>query len=163
MRYTRPWAPLPTIVANVLAIMSFTLNSVYTNGTAIGLIYDHIIKRRMLINGFMAGEYFWSPFSVVVDDIFDIIFRARELKQPILPQYCDGRKVRCGFGCTQWGSARSEKRGIGPIEDPAEFFMEMICISIRRTDLRHPGIAGRDMICRLVPSVKRCGSCRRSS
>ena len=44
------------------------------------------------------------------------------MKQPILTQYCDGRKVRCPGWMTQWGSCELGEAGYSPIEILRNFY-----------------------------------------
>ena len=77
--------PRQTIEANVLAIMSFTLNRVYD---------------QKWVN----GRNVFESISQVVDDIFDNYISRPNVKQPILTQYCDGKRVTCPNRLSQWGS-----------------------------------------------------------
>lgn len=114
--------PQSTIVANVLAIMSFTLNRVYT---------EHYRNRGydFTITSSTAFDHKWiyernifESISVVVDDIFDNYLSRPGVKQPILTQYCDGRKVRCPGWMTQWGSCELGEAGYSPIEILRNFY-----------------------------------------
>lgn len=108
--------PESTIVANVLAIMSFTLNRVYTewyrnkgfnftitNSTA----YDHF---------FVPGRNVYESISEVVDTIFTNFLSRPNVRQPILTQYCDGSRVTCPQWMSQWGSKTLGEQGYEPIE-----------------------------------------------
>ena len=105
-----------TITANVLAIMSFTLNRVYTEWyrnkgydftITSSTAYDHkwIYRRNIYDN-----------ISEIVDEIFDQYISRPEVRQPILTQYCDGRRVTCPNWLSQWGSKDLGDRGYSPIE-----------------------------------------------
>lgn len=96
--------PANTIRANVLAIISFTLNRVYTewyrnkgkNFTiSSSTAYDH---------KFIYGRNIYSEISQIVDEIFNNYISRPSIKQPLFTQYCDGRKVQCPNWMTQWGS-----------------------------------------------------------
>lgn len=87
--------PQATITANVLAILSFTLNRVYTewyrnkgyNFTITSsTAYDHkwIFERNI-----------FESISVTVDEIFNNYLSRPDVKQPILTQYCDGKHTQC--------------------------------------------------------------------
>ena len=90
--------PQATIVANVLAIMSFTLNRVYTEWYR-NQGYDFTITSVTAYDHkWIYGRNIYETISVVVDDIFDSYLSRPGVKQPILTQYCDGRKV----SCPQW-------------------------------------------------------------
>ena len=87
--------PEDTIRANVLAIMSFTLNRVYTEWYR-NKGYDFTITSST------AFDHKWIPerniydtISVIVDELFADYLSRPNVKQPILTQYCDGRQVQC--------------------------------------------------------------------
>lgn len=108
--------PQSTITANVLAIMSFTLNRVYTEWYR-NQGYDFTITSSTAYDHkWIYGRNIYESISVVVDDIFDNYLSRPEVKQPILTQYCDGRRVSCPGWMTQWGSCDLGERGYSPIE-----------------------------------------------
>lgn len=109
------WPP-ETIKANVLAIMSFTLNRVYTEFYR-NRGYDFTITSST------AFDHKWIPerniydtISVIVDELFADYLSRPNVKQPILTQYCDGRQVQCPNWMTQWGSKSLGDQGYSPIE-----------------------------------------------
>ncbi|MCI8453909.1 MAG: peptidoglycan-binding protein [Lachnospiraceae bacterium] len=108
--------PQSTIIANVLAIMSFTLNRVYTEWYR-NQGYDFTITSSTAYDHkWIHGRNIYESISVVVDDIFDNYLSRPEVRQPILTQYCDGRQVTCPGWMTQWGSCDLGERGYSPIE-----------------------------------------------
>ncbi len=108
--------PQASITANVLAIMSFTLNRVYTEWYR-NKGYDFTITSSTAYDHkWIYGRNIYESISVVVDDIFDNFLSRPEVKQPILTQYCDGRQVTCPGWMTQWGSCDLGERGYSPIE-----------------------------------------------
>ena len=114
--------PRSTIVANVLAIMSFTLNRVYTEWYR-NQGYDFTITSSTAYDHkWIYGRNIFESISVVVDDIFDNYLSRPGVKQPILTQYCDGRKVRCPGWMTQWGSCELGEAGYSPIEILRDFY-----------------------------------------
>ena len=87
--------PENTIRANVLAIMSFTLNRVYMEWYR-NKGYDFTITSST------AFDHKWIPerniydtISVIVDELFANYLSRPNVRQPILTQYCDGRQVSC--------------------------------------------------------------------
>lgn len=87
--------PESTITANVLAIMSFTLNRVYTEWYR-NQGYDFTITASTAFDHkFIYGRNVFDSISVIVDEIFDNYLSRPEVRQPILTQYCDGRRVSC--------------------------------------------------------------------
>ncbi len=108
--------PQSTISANVLAIMSFTLNRVYTEWYR-NQGYDFTITSSTAFDHkWIYGRNIYQSISLVVDEIFDNYLSRPDVKQPILTQYCDGRKVSCPGWMTQWGSADLGERGYSSIE-----------------------------------------------
>ena len=108
--------PADTIRANVLAIMSFTLNRVYTEWYR-NRGYDFTITSST------AFDHKWIPerniyesISVIVDELFSNYLSRPNVRQPILTQYCDGRRVTCPNWMTQWGSKELGDQGYSPIE-----------------------------------------------
>ena len=108
--------PSNTIRANVLAIMSFTLNRVYTEWYR-NKGYDFTITSST------AFDHKWIPernvydtISVIVDELFSNYLSRPNVRQPILTQYCDGRRVTCPNWLTQWGSKALGDEGLTPIE-----------------------------------------------
>ena len=108
--------PQSTITANILAIMSFTLNRVYTEWYR-NQGYDFTITSSTAYDHkWIPGRNIYESISVIVDDIFDSYLSRPEVKQPILTQYCDGRRVSCPGWMTQWGSCDLGEQGRSPIE-----------------------------------------------
>ena len=108
--------PQSTITANILAIMSFTLNRVYTEWYR-NQGYDFTITSSTAYDHkWIPGRNIYESISVIVDDIFDNYLSRPEVKQPILTQYCDGRRVSCPGWMTQWGSCDLGEQGRSPIE-----------------------------------------------
>ncbi len=111
-----------TIVANVLAIMSFTLNRVYTEWYR-NQGYDFTITSSTAFDHkWIYGRDIFDTISVVVDDIFDSYLSRPGVRQPILTQYCDGRQVTCPGWMTQWGSCNLGEQGLQPIEILRHFY-----------------------------------------
>jgi peptidoglycan hydrolase-like protein with peptidoglycan-binding domain len=108
--------PQNTITANVLAIMSFTLNRVYTEWYR-NKGYDFTITSSTAFDHkWIYGRNIYESISEVVDDIFDNYLSRPGVRQPILTQYCDGRQVQCPNWMTQWGSCSLGEQGYSPVE-----------------------------------------------
>lgn len=96
--------PKQTIEANVLAILSFTLNRVYTEWYR-NKGYDFTITSSTAYDQkWIYGRNIFESISLVVDDIFDSYISKPNVRQPILTQYCDGKKILCPNRLSQWGS-----------------------------------------------------------
>ena len=98
------------IKANVLAIISFTLNRVYTEWYR-GKGYDFTITSSTAFDqSFSYGRTIFEEIGVVVDDLFTTYVTREGISQPLFTQYCDGRRVQCG-GLSQWGSQALGEQG----------------------------------------------------
>lgn len=96
--------PRATIEANVLAIMSFTLNRVYTEFYR-NRGYDFTITSSTAYDHkWIHQRNIFTSIANVVDNIFDRYLSRPNVKQPILTQYCDGVRVTCPNWLSQWGS-----------------------------------------------------------
>lgn len=103
------------IMANVLAIMSFTLNRVYTEWYR-NKGYDFTITSSTAYDQkWIYGRNIFDEISDVVDEIFDSYLSLPNVRQPILTQYCDGRRVTCPGWLSQWGSEELASRGYSTI------------------------------------------------
>ena len=108
--------PADTIRANVLAIMSFTLNRVYTEWYR-NRGYDFTITSSTAFDHkWIPERNYYDTISVIVDELFAAYLSRPNVRQPILTQYCDGRRVSCPDWMTQWGSKRLGDEGYSPIE-----------------------------------------------
>ncbi len=108
--------PTATIEANVLAIMSFTLNRVYTEWYR-NKGYDFTITSSTAYDQkWIYGRNIFESISLVVDNIFDQYLSRPDVRQPILTQYCDGKRVTCPNWLSQWGSCNLGERGYSTIE-----------------------------------------------
>ena len=92
------------ITANVLAIMSFTLNRVYTEWYR-SKGYDFTITSSTAYDHkFIYGRNIFNNISRIVDSVLTNYVTRPGIEQPLLTQYCDGRQVSCPNWMTQWGS-----------------------------------------------------------
>lgn len=108
--------PESTIRANIYAIISFTLNRIYTEWyKGKGKNYD-ITNSTAYDHAFNYGRNIYDSISVIVDDIFSSYIRRMGRKQPLLTQYCDGKNVQCPGWMTQWGSKYLGDQGKTPYE-----------------------------------------------
>ena len=124
--------PDDTIRANILAIMSFTLNRVYTEWyrnkgkdytITSSTAYDH---------KWIRGRNIFDSIDRIVDELFENYLSRPNVRQPILTQYCDGERVQCrdrGW-MTQWGSKRLGDQGYSAIEILRYFYGNDMYINV---------------------------------
>ncbi len=87
--------PDAALRANILAIMSFTLNRVYTEWYR-NQGYDFTITSSTAFDHkFVYGRNIFSNISNIVDEMFNSYLSRPNVRQPILTQYCDGQRVSC--------------------------------------------------------------------
>lgn len=98
------------IKANVLAILSFTLNRVYTEWYR-GKGYDFTITSSTAFDqSYSHGRTIFQEIGAVVDDLFTTYVTKEGIAQPLFTQYCDGRRTQCQ-GLSQWGSQALGEQG----------------------------------------------------
>ena len=108
--------PRQTLEANILAIMSFTLNRVYTEWYRNQNYNFTITSSTAFDHKWVNGRNIFESISQVVDEIFDNYLSRPNVKQPILTQYCDGKKSSCPNWMTQWGSKYLGDQGYSSID-----------------------------------------------
>ena len=108
--------PRQTLEANILAIMSFTLNRVYTEWYRNQNYNFTITSSTAFDHKWVNGRNIFESISNVVDEIFDNYLSHPNVKQPILTQYCDGKKSSCPNWMTQWGSKYLGDQGYSSID-----------------------------------------------
>lgn len=107
--------PEATIYANILAIMSFTLNRVYTEWYR-NQGYDFTITSSTAYDQkWIYGRNTYRNIDVLVDSIFNNYLSRPGVRQPIFTSYCDGQRVTCA-GLSQWGSKYLGDEGYSAIE-----------------------------------------------
>lgn len=108
--------PDATLRANILAILSFTLNRVFTEWYR-NKGYDFTITSSTAFDHkWIYGRNIFENISRIVDEIFDSYLSRPNVRQPILTQYCDGQRVSCPNWMSQWGSKDLGDRGYSFIE-----------------------------------------------
>lgn len=103
------------IYANTLAIMSFTLNRVYTEWYRNRGYNFTITSSTAYDQKWIRGRNIYENIEQVVDNIFANFLSRPGVRQPILTSYCDGKRVTCD-GLSQWGSHYLGEEGYTPIE-----------------------------------------------
>lgn len=122
--------PDATIRANVLAIMSFTLNRIYTEWYR-GKGYNfNITSSTAYDHKFIYGRNIYANISKIVNEMFENYLSRPNVTQPILTQYCDGQKVSCPTWMTQWGAKNLGDQGYSPIEILRHFYGSNMYINV---------------------------------
>ncbi len=114
--------PEATITANVLAILSFTLNRVFTEWYRNQGFNFTITSSTAFDHKWIPGRNIFDNISRIVDQIFTSYLSRPNVKQPILTQYCSGQRVQCPNWMTQWGSKDLGEQGRSAIEILRHFY-----------------------------------------
>lgn len=121
--------PEETIKANILAIMSFTLNRVYTEHYRNRGYNFTITSSTAYDHKWIANRNIYENISVLVDELFTSYLSRPNVRQPILTQYCDGNRVSCPNWMSQWGSKSLGDQNYTAIEILRYYYGESIYIN----------------------------------
>lgn len=121
--------PEATIYANILAILSFTLNRVYTEWYRNQGYNFTITSSTAYDHKWINGRNIYDNISFIVDSVFVNYLSRPNVKQPILTQYCDGNRVQCPGWMTQWGSKTLGDQGNSAIQILRNFYGSSIYIN----------------------------------
>ncbi|PWJ46470.1 Putative peptidoglycan binding domain-containing protein [Faecalicatena contorta] len=122
--------PENAIRANVLAIMSFTLNRVYTEWYR-NKGYDFTITSSTAFDHkWIPERNYFDTISLIVDEVFANYLSRPNVRQPILTQYCDGRRVTCPDWLSQWGSMSLGDQGYSTIDILRHYYGDDMYINI---------------------------------
>ena len=125
--------PVETIEANVLAIISFTLNRVYTEWYR-GRGYDFTITNSTAYDqAFVYGRNIFSEISEVVDYLFTTYITKPNIRQPLFTQYCNGSNVTCPGWLSQWGSKYLGDQGFDAVEILRRYYGSEIYLTSAET------------------------------
>ena len=96
--------------ANILAIVSFALNRVYTEFyRSRGYDFD-ITNNTAFDQAFVNGRSYFENISRLVDELFNDYLRRPGFVEPLAAKFCNGTTVTCE-GLSQWGSQNLAQQG----------------------------------------------------
>ena len=100
----------PALRANILAIVSFALNRVYTEFyRSRGYDFD-ITNNTAYDQYFVNGRSYFSNVSRIADELFNDYLRRPGFVEPLAAKFCNGTTVTCE-GLSQWGSQNLALQG----------------------------------------------------
>ena len=103
------------LTANILAIISFALNRVYTEFyRSRGYDFD-ITSSTAIDQKFINGRSYFDSVSTIVDNIFDNYLRRMGFVEPLAAKFCNGTTVTCE-GLSQWGSQSLAQQGLNSMQ-----------------------------------------------
>ena len=96
--------------ANILAIVSFALNRVYTEFyRSRGYDFD-ITNSTAYDQYFVNGRSYFDSVSRIADELFNDYLRRPNFVEPLAAKFCNGTTVTCE-GLSQWGSQNLAQQG----------------------------------------------------
>ncbi len=108
------WEPA-ALRANILAIISFALNRVYTEFYPSRGYNFQITASTAYDQKFIRGRDIFQNIDRLVDEIFDTYIRRKGFIEPLAAKFCNGTTVTCD-GLSQWGSQYLAKEGKNSLE-----------------------------------------------
>ena len=101
--------------ANILAIVSFALNRVYTEFyRSRGYDFD-ITSSTAYDQFFVNGRSYFENVSTLVDELFNDYLRRPGFVEPLAAKFCNGTTVTCE-GLSQWGSQELAQQGYNSVQ-----------------------------------------------
>ena len=127
--------------ANILAIVSFALNRVYTEFyRSRGYDFD-ITSSTAYDQFFVRGRSFFSNVSRLVDELFNSYLRRPGFVEPLAAKFCNGTTVTCE-GLSQWGSQGLAQQGYNSVQILRSYYGEVEIVAnapIRDYTASYPG------------------------
>lgn len=110
-----PTWPKNALIANIYAIITFTMNRIYNEWyRSKGYNYD-ITSAPSCDQTYIPNRSTYENINDIVSDIFNNYVVKDNQIQPYFTSYCDGRSTKCS-GLSQWGSVTLANQGKTPIE-----------------------------------------------
>ena len=101
--------------ANILAIMSYALNRVYTEFyRSRGYDFD-ITNTTARDQAFVNGRSYFENISRLVDEMVGSYIRRQGTVEPLAAKFCNGTTSTCD-GLSQWGSEALAQEGLDSVE-----------------------------------------------
>ena len=127
--------------ANILAIVSFALNRVYTEFyRSRGYDFD-ITNSTAYDQAFVNGRSFFENISRLVDGLFNSYLRRPGFVEPLAAKFCNGTTVTCE-GLSQWGSQNLALQGYDSVRILRSYYGDVEIVSgapIRGITSSYPG------------------------
>ena len=138
------WEP-SALRANILAIVSFALNRVYTEFyRSRGYPFD-ITSSTAYDQYFVNGRSYFENVAQIVDELFNDYLRRPGFVEPLAAKFCNGTTVTCE-GLSQWGSQGLAQQGLNSTEILRNYYGDVEIVNdapIRGIQSSYPGTALR--------------------
>lgn len=127
--------------ANILAIVSFALNRVYTEFyRSRGYSFD-ITNSTAYDQFFVNGRSYFDNVSRIVDELFNDYLRRPGFVEPLAAKFCNGTTVTCE-GLSQWGSQNLAQQGLNSTQILRNYYGDVEIVNnapVRGIQSSYPG------------------------
>lgn len=127
--------------ANILAIVSFALNRVYTEFyRSRGYDFD-ITNSTAYDQFFVNGRSYFSNVSRLVDELFNDYLRRPGFVEPLAAKFCNGTTAVCE-GLSQWGSQNLAEQGYSSTQILRSYYGDVEIVNnapIQNNTASYPG------------------------
>ena len=127
--------------ANILAIVSFALNRVYTEFyRSRGYDFD-ITNSTAYDQFFVNGRSYFTNVARLVDELFDDYLRRPGFVEPLAAKFCNGTTATCE-GLSQWGSQNLALQGYSSTDILRSYYGNVEIVNnapIKGSTASHPG------------------------
>jgi len=127
--------------ANILAIVSFALNRVYTEFyRSRGYDFD-ITNSTAYDQFFVNGRSFFTNVSRLVDELFNDYLRRPGFVEPLAAKFCNGTTAVCE-GLSQWGSQNLARQGYSSNQILRNYYGDVEIVSnapVQNNTTSYPG------------------------
>ena len=131
--------------ANILAIVSFALNRVYTEFyRSRGYDFD-ITSSTAYDQFFVNGRSYFENISRLADELYTSYLRRPGFVEPLAAKFCNGTTVTCE-GLSQWGSQNLARQGFTSTEILRSYYGDVEIVSnapVRGITTSYPGVLRR--------------------
>ena len=127
--------------ANILAIVSFALNRVYTEFyRSRGYDFD-ITNSTAYDQYFVNGRSYFENVARIADEFFNDYLRRPNFVEPLAAKFCNGTTVTCE-GLSQWGSQNLARQGYNYVQILRSYYGDVEIVTnapIRGYTSSYPG------------------------
>lgn len=131
--------------ANILAIVSFALNRVYTEFyRSRGYDFD-ITNSTAYDQFFVNGRSYFENISRLVDELYTSYLRRPGSVEPLAAKFCNGTTVTCD-GLSQWGSQNLARQGSTSTEILRSYYGDVEIVTnapVQGITTSYPGVLRR--------------------
>ena len=131
--------------ANILAIVSFALNRVYTEFyRSRGYDFD-ITNSTAYDQFFVNGRSYFTNIERLVDELFNDYLRRPGFVEPLAAKFCNGTTVTCQ-GLSQWGSQNLAQQGYSSTQIIRSYYGDVEIVNnapVQGITTSYPGTALR--------------------